>query len=87
MSTTSTVTASVARDQIPSDGVDLLNCMYILVLNRGDGTLFDAASIQEEDIIKICAQLGCTHPEGVLRYSAMELVMLFHSAGDMLVTA
>ena len=83
----STATTLVARDQIPSDDIDLLNHTCILVLTRGDGTLFDATSIEEEDIIKICVQLGHTPPEGVKRYSAMESVMLFHSADDMLVIA
>ena len=87
MSTTSTATASVARDQIPSHEIDLLNCMCILVLTRGNGTAFDAASIQEEDIIKICVWLGQTHPKGVLWYSVVESVMLFHSTGKMQVVA
>ena len=85
MSTTSIVTASEARDETPSDDVDLHNHMCILVLIRGDGTLFHATYIQEEDIIEICVQLGHTHPEGVLRYLAMESVVLFHSVDDMLV--
>ena len=79
MSTTSAMTASVARDCIPSDVADLSNHMCIFILTRGDGTLFDASSILEEDIIKICIQLGHTHPEGVLQYSAIESVMLFHT--------
>ena len=33
----------------------------------------------EEDIIEICIMKGHTHPLGVLCYSAMELVVLFHS--------
>ena len=61
--------------------------MYVLVLTRGNGTPFNAASIQEEDIIGICIQLGNTNPEGVLQYSAVELVMLFHSTDEMLVAA
>ena len=87
LSTTSTVTTSVAQDQIPNDKVDLLNHMCILILTRGDGTPFDATSIQEEDIIKICVQLGYTHPESVLRYLAAKSVMLFHSMDEMLVVA
>ena len=51
--------------------------MCILILTRGDGTTFDASSIQEEDVIKICLQLGHTHSEGVLQYSVIESVMLF----------
>ena len=83
----STATALAARDQIPSDEMDLISCMYILVLTRGYGTPFDATSLQQEDIIEICVWLGHTHPKGVLRYSTAELVMLFHSADDILVMA
>ena len=49
-------------------------------INLGDGTLFNASSILEEDVIEICIWLGHTHPEGVLQYSAIESVMLFHTA-------
>ena len=85
MSTTSTVTTLVAQDQTPSNEVDLLNSVCILVLTRGDGTPFDDASIQEEDMIEICLWLGHTHPRGVLWYSVVKLVMLFHCADEMLV--
>ena len=51
--------------------------MYLFLLTRGDGTPFDASSIQEEDVIEICVQLGHTHTDW---YSAIEYVMLFHTA-------
>ena len=57
--------------------------MCILVLTRDDGTLFDVTSIEEKDIMEICICLGHTHPESVLQYSAVKLVMLFHSADEM----
>ena len=44
--------------------------MCVLVLTRGDGTPFDAASIQEEDIIELCVEMGQTHPKGVLQFMA-----------------
>ena len=84
MSTTSISTALAAHHCIPGDEVELLNCVCVLVLTRGDGTLFTAASIQEEDIM-ICIELEQTHPKGVLQYSAVELVILFHSMDEMLV--
>ena len=87
MSTTSTVTASVACYHIPGDEVELLNHMCVLVLTWGDGTPFNGTSIQEEDIIEICIQLGQTHPKGVLWHSVVELVILFHSTDEMLVKA
>ena len=87
MSTTSTVTTLVACNHIPGDEVELLNCMFVLVLTRGDGTPFDAISIQEEEIMELCIELGQTHPEDVLWYSVADLVVLFHSADKMLVMA
>ena len=74
------MTTSAARDHIPSDISDLSNCMCMFILTRGDGTPFDAYSILEEGIIEICIWLGHTHPEGVLWYSTIESVMLFHTA-------
>ena len=87
MSTTSTMTALVVRDHIPSDIADLSNHMCIFVLTRGSGTLFDASSILEEDIIEICVQLGHTHPEGILWHSAVESVVLFHTADKLQIVA
>ena len=87
MSTTFTATALAARDCIPSNVADLSNCMCIFILTRGDGTLFNASSIQEENVIEICFQLGHTHPKGVLWYSAIESVMLFHTMDELQVMA
>ena len=61
--------------------------MFVLVLTRGNGTPFNATSIQEEDIIEICIWLGHIHPEDVLWYSVVKLVMLFHSVDELLVAA
>ena len=87
MSTTSTATALVAQDQITNDKVDLLNHMCILILARCNGTPFDATSTLEDDIIEICIQLGCTHLKGVLWYSAIKSLVLFHSADELQVMA
>ena len=51
MSTTSTVTASVGHDCTQGNETELLNHMCILVLAKGNGTLFNATFIQEEDIV------------------------------------
>ena len=61
--------------------------MCVLVLTRTNGTLFDATSIQEEDIVQLYVELGQTHPKGVLQYSVVGLVVLFHSMDEMLVMA
>ena len=87
MYTTSMMTASVARDCIPSNTSNLSNCMCLFILTKGDGTLFYASSILEEDIIEICIQLGHTHPEGVLWYSAIKLVMLFYTTDELQIAA
>ena len=36
----------------------------------------------EEHIIEICIQLGPTHPKGVLWYSVVKSIVLFHSADE-----
>ena len=67
----STATALAAHDCIPGDEMELLNQMHVLVLTRGNGTPFDAAYIQEEDITELCVQIGQTHPKGVLQILVM----------------
>ena len=44
----------------------------------------DASSISEEDIMEICVKKGHTHPLGVLHYSAIESVILFHTADELM---
>ena len=46
-------------------------------ITRRDGTPIDAFSISEEDIIELRVKQGCTHPLGVVHYSAAESVILF----------
>ena len=87
MSTMSTATTSVARDCIPSNVVYLSNVICIFTLTRDDGTPFNASSIQEEDITKICIWLWHRHPKGVLQYFTIELVMLFHTVDELQVMA
>ena len=83
MLTMSYATALVVRDQVPSDETNLHTCMCVLILTKRDGTLFDTTSILEEDIIKICIQLGHTHPMGVLHYTATDSIILFQLPDDM----
>ena len=52
-------------------------------MTRKDGTPLHVTSVSEEDIVEICVTLGHTHPLGVLWYSAMELVALFHTTEEM----
>ena len=83
MSTTSSTTASVARDQVSFDETKCQTHMCVLILMKRDGTLFDATSVLEEDTINIYIWLGHTHPVGVLCYTAMESIILFQLPDDM----
>ena len=83
MSTTSSTTASGRDHDVPSTKVIFKNKLCLVSLTRRDGTLMDASSVSEEDIIEICITKGHTHPLGVLHYSAMELVVLFHSTDEL----
>ena len=67
--TTSSTTASVVWDWVPTDEANLHTCTCILILTKRDGTPFNVTSVLEEDIIEICIWLGHTHPMGVLCYS------------------
>ena len=82
MSTSSSATAS-SRDQVPSDNPHLKTKICKFIVTRKDGTPVSVTSVSEEDIIEICVTLGHTHPLGVLRYSAMESVALFHTTEEM----
>ena len=66
MSTTSTATTSVAHDHTLGDDPDLANYICVLAIARGDGTLFDADSLWEEDVVELCVIVGQAHPKGVL---------------------
>ena len=77
------MTTLAARDYIPSDVADLSNGMCLFILTRGDGYPFGFSSILEEDVIKICIQLGHTNHEGVLQHSTIESVMLFHTTDEL----
>ena len=79
MSTASSTTASGRDHDVPSAEVVFKTKLCLVSLTRRDGTLMDASSVSEEDIIEICITKGHTHPLGVLCYSAMEWVVLFCS--------
>ena len=81
MSTTSTL---VAQDCTLGNESELLNCICVLILARGDGTPFNTASIQEEHIIELCVKVGQRHPKGVLWLLVMESVILFQSSDEMM---
>ena len=82
MSINSSATASGDCD-VPSAEVIFGDRLCLVSVARGDDTPMDASSISEEDVIKICIKKGHTHPLGVLRYSATESVVLFHSPDEL----
>ena len=77
MSTTSTGPALAGHYHTLGDNSELLNCMCVLVIASSDGTLIDATSVWEEDIVELCVEVGKTYPKGVLWLSVMESVILF----------
>ena len=77
MPITSTTTTLAACDHSLGNDPDLLNCVCVQTIARGDGTLFDESSLQEEDIVELCVKVGQAHPECVLWVSAIELVIVF----------
>ena len=83
MSTTSSATASGRDCDVPSVKVIFRDKLCLVSITRRDGTPMDAASVSEENIIEICIMKGRTHPLGVLHYSAMESVVLFHSTVEL----
>ena len=82
MPITSSTTSSRDRD-VPSAEVIFRDKLCLVSITRRDDTPMGASSISEEDVIEICIMKGHTHPLGVLHYSAMELVVLFHSLDEL----
>ena len=76
-------TASVRDRDVPSTEVIFRDKLCLVSVTRRDDTPMDASSISEEDIVEICITKGHTHPLGVLCYSTMESVVLFHSMDEL----
>ena len=83
----STTTALAAHDHTLGDNPDLLNCMCVLAIARGDDTPFDVYSLQGEDIVELCVKVGQAHPECVLWLLGTESVAAFQSSKEMLAWA
>ena len=82
MSVTSSATAS-GDWEVPSHDSFFKDRLCTVSITRRDGTLMDASSISEEDIIELCVKQGHTCPLGVLCYSAAESVVLFLTTDDL----
>ena len=83
----STTSASVAHDHTHSNDSNVANCKCVLTIARCDGTLFNADSLLEEDIIELCVGMGQVHCNGILQLMATESVTAFHSSEEMLAVA
>ena len=80
MSVTSSTTVSQDREVQSPD--PLPDKLLVVSIAKRDGTLLDASSISEEDIVELCIGRAHTHPLGVLRYSAADSVVFLSSATD-----
>ena len=69
--------------EVPSTNIAFRDRLCLVSITRRDGTLMDASSILEEDIMEICIKKGHTHLLGVLHYSATESVILVHTVDEL----
>ena len=75
MSVTSSATVSRDREVQSPDSVQ--DKLLVVSITKRDGTLLDASSILEEDIVELCVRRVHTHPLGVLQYSMADSVVMF----------
>ena len=80
MSVTSSTT--VSRDWEVQSPDPLPDKLLVVSIAKRDGTLLDASSISEEDIVELCVGRAHTHPLGVLWYSMADSVVFLSSAAD-----
>ena len=60
-----------AHDQTLGNDLHIVDHMCVLTITRGDGTPFDADSLQE-DTVELCVNVGQAHPKDVLQFLATE---------------
>ena len=77
-----TSSATVSQDPEVQSPDSLQDKLLVVSITKGDGTLLDASSILEEDILELCARRVHTHPLGVLWYSTVDSVILFSNVTD-----
>ena len=80
MSVTSSATVSQDREVQSPD--PLPDKLLVVSIVKRDGTLLDASSILEEDIVELCIRRAHTHPLGVLWYSMADSVVFFNNVAD-----
>ena len=77
-----TSSATVSRDWEVQSPDPLPDKLLVVSIGKRDGTLLDASSISEEDIVELCIGRAHTRPLGVLWYSAADSVVFLNSAAD-----
>ena len=77
-----TSSATVSQDWKVQSPDSLPDRLLVISITKRDGTLLDASSILEEDIVELCVRWVCTCPLGVLRYSVVDSVILFSIITD-----
>ena len=77
-----TSSATISRDQEVQSPDPLLDKLLVVSIAKRDGTLLDASSILEEDIVELCIGRAHTCPLGVLQYSVADSVVFLSSAAD-----
>ena len=78
----SVTSATISQDWEVQSPDSLPDKLLVVSIANGDGTLLDASSISEEDIVELCVRRAHTHPLGVLRYSMADSVILFNNVAD-----
>ena len=77
-----TSSATISRDWEVQSPDPLPDKLLVVSIAKRDGTLLDASSISEEDIVELCIGRAHTYPLGVLWYSAADSVVFLSSAAD-----
>ena len=77
-----TSSATVLRDREVQSPDPLPDKLLVVSIIKRDGTLLDASSILEEDIVELCIWRAHTRPLGVLRYSMADSVAFFNNVAD-----
>ena len=80
MSVTSSTTISQDQEVQSPDSVQ--DKLLVVSITKRDGTLLDASSILEEDIVELCIRRAHTRPLGVLWYSMADSVVFFNNVTD-----
>ena len=77
-----TSSATISRDQEVQSPNSLQDKLLVVSITKRDGTLLDASSIMEEDMVELCVRRVHTCPLGVLQYSMADSIILFSTVTD-----